>query len=295
MLLDPDFISGFIDAEASFTSTVYYKNSWCVNSVFKISLHKKDQELLNSIQLFFGVGRVTVGNNVDYRVESIKDLVNVIIPHLDKYPLISQKRADFELFKRIVFMMRDKLHLTDKGLQEIINIKASMNRGVSELILAEFPDTSPVVRPIVKVPLVSDIRPHWLVGFTSGDGCFFTYVEKNASLRSGYRVKLRFNICQHLKDKSLLDCINSYLGCGNVSETTRGEVNYDVHKFSDNYDKIIPFFTKYPIYGVKALDFKDWKSIGELVKTKDHLTKEGINKIIQIKLNMNKSRVLDIE
>ena len=34
---------------------------------------------------------------IQYRVTSLKDLINVIIPHFDKYPLISKKRADYEL------------------------------------------------------------------------------------------------------------------------------------------------------------------------------------------------------
>ncbi len=288
--LDPDFVSGFIDAEGSFTTVVYYKDRWCVNSVFKISLHVKDVELLKSIKAFFGVGRITVSESANYRVERIDDLVNCIIPHLDKYPLISKKKADYELFKRIVFMMKDKLHLTEGGLQEIINIKASMNKGVSEEILAEFPNTTPVDKPIVKEPVVTDIRPNWLAGFTSGDGCFYLYAEKDSKLRSGYRVKLRFNICQHSRDKSLLECIKSYLDCGNVLESSRGEINFDVHKFSDNYEKICSFFSKYPIHGVKALDFNDWKSAAEIVKSKGHLTKEGIEKILKIKLSMNKSR-----
>ncbi len=130
--LHPDFVSGFIDAEGSFTSTVYYKKRWCVNCVFKISLHLKDKELLDSIQAFFGVGRVTGSVSADYRVERISDLVEVIIPHLDKYPLISKKKADYELFKRIVFMIKDGLHLTDKGLQEI------MNSTFSGVILYDF-------------------------------------------------------------------------------------------------------------------------------------------------------------
>jgi len=66
--LHPDFVSGFIDAEGSFSTVVYYKNRWCVNSVFKISLHLKDKELLNSTQAFFGVGRVTGSVSADYRV-----------------------------------------------------------------------------------------------------------------------------------------------------------------------------------------------------------------------------------
>lgn len=35
---------------------------------------------------------------VHYEVRSIKELTKVIIPHFDKYPLLTKKRADFELF-----------------------------------------------------------------------------------------------------------------------------------------------------------------------------------------------------
>jgi len=57
-------------------------------------------------------------------------------------------------------MIKDGLHITDKGLQEIINIKATMNNGLSENLYAEFPDTLPVVRPVVKEPIATDIRPN---------------------------------------------------------------------------------------------------------------------------------------
>ena len=288
--LSPDFVSGFIDAEGSFTTVVYYKKRWCTNSVFKITLHSKDIELLVALRAFFGVGKISGSDYVSYRVESVKDIINCIIPHLDKYPLITQKKTEYELFKRIVLMTDKKLHLTDDGLQEIVNIKASMNKGVSEELLAEFPDTAPVFRPSVEVPQNRDIRPHWLAGFTAGDGCFFIYVEKDSNYRTGYHIKLRFNICQHLKDKLLMERIASYFNCGKVTETLRGEVNFDVHKFSDNYDIILPFFDKYPIHGVKALDLKGWKIVAELIKIKGHLTKEGVEKIIKIKSDMNKSR-----
>jgi hypothetical protein len=56
--------------------------------------------------------------------------------------------------------MKDKLHLTEEGLQEIINLKASMNNGVTEELLAEFPSTTPVERPLVKESAVTDIRPN---------------------------------------------------------------------------------------------------------------------------------------
>jgi uncharacterized protein involved in tellurium resistance len=43
---------------------------------------------------------------------------------------------------------------------------------------------------------------------------------------------------------------------------------------------------------VKALDFKDFCEIAELINKKDHLTVEGLNKINKIKENMNKGRYI---
>lgn len=47
--------------------------------------------------------------------------------HFNKYPLISEKAADLYLFKRAVELIINKTHLTELGLLNIINIKASMN------------------------------------------------------------------------------------------------------------------------------------------------------------------------
>ena len=44
--------------------------------------------------------------------------------------------------------------------------------------------------------------------------------------------------------------------------------DFKVTKFSDINDIIIPFFSKYPILGIKSLDFKDWCLVSEIVKKK---------------------------
>jgi hypothetical protein len=41
----------------------------------------------------------------------MKDLL-VLIAHFDKYPLITQKRADYELFKMVILLMSQKEHLS---------------------------------------------------------------------------------------------------------------------------------------------------------------------------------------
>jgi hypothetical protein len=75
--------------------------------------------LLNQIKAFFGVGVITFEKDYAiFTVKSIKDLINVIIPHFDKYPLLTQKQADFELFKQIVCLIKKKEHLTTEGLKK---------------------------------------------------------------------------------------------------------------------------------------------------------------------------------
>lgn len=63
-----------------------------------------------------------------------------------------------------------------------------------------------------------------------------------------------------------------------------------VTNFSDIKQKIIPFIEKYPLEGSKKLDFKDFCEIAEIVKSKDHLTASGLEKIRLIKARMNKGR-----
>lgn len=58
----------------------------------------------------------------------------------------------------------------------------------------------------------------------------------------------------------------------------------------DIENKVIPFFNEYPILGVKRLDFEDFKKVAELVKNKEHLNVEGLNKIIKIAEGMNLDR-----
>ena len=53
---------------------------------------------------------------------------------------------------------------------------------------------------------------------------------------------------------------------------------------------IIPFFNKFPIIGVKALDFEDWCKVAKLMENKAHLTSEGLEEIKQIKAGTNRGR-----
>jgi len=86
-------------------------------------LNVKDKYLMDQIKSFFSnkgtIDQDTINNLICYRVQKIEDLINVIIPHLTKYPLLTQKHADFLLFKLAIELMSNKEHLTIEGLNKI--------------------------------------------------------------------------------------------------------------------------------------------------------------------------------
>jgi len=97
-------------------------------------------------------------------------------------------------------------------------------------------------------------------------------------------------------------CIAQYLGCGKIYKHSMNAVVYRVSKTSDLTEIILlrlrlpfssgeSFFFKYPILGIKALDFKDLCSVSVLIKSKANYTKEGLDQIFHIKANMNTGRV----
>ena len=71
---------------------------------------------------------------------------------------------DFLLFKTIIELMKTKKHL--KGLTEIISIKASMNKGLSNILRNHFVSILPVVKPKINLVRINLINPYWFYGFT---------------------------------------------------------------------------------------------------------------------------------
>lgn len=114
--------------------------------------------ILEDIQAYFGGAGSIAKNGKDtfkFRIESLEQISNLIIPHFDKYPLVTQKLGDYLLFRSVVEMMKAKEHLTDAGVNRIVAIKASMNNDLSADLCAAFPNLKPVPRPLVenkKVP-----------------------------------------------------------------------------------------------------------------------------------------------
>lgn len=185
--------------------------------------------------------------------------------------------------------MKNQEHLTTEGLKQIVAMKAALNWGLSDKLTMAFPDIKYLERLLIVNQEIKD--PHWLAGFASAEGCFFINIYKSKTKLGFAAVKLVFKITQHSRDRILLEKFVDYLGCGKYyKDSSREKGEFRVYNFSDICNKIIPFFNKYPVLGVKALDFCDFLEAAKLIENKEHLTLEGLEKIKIIKSRMNKGR-----
>lgn len=148
----------------------------------------------------------------------------------------------------------------------------------------------PVARPSYTFNGIPD--PFWISGFVSGDGSFFIQTHSNNNYKLGTQVQLVFAITLNQRDTDIIKGILNYLLPGESKYIYFSDINNSVKlsltKLDHIIEIIIPFFNKYPLIGLKTVDFDLFKEVAILIENKDHLTESGLNKILTIKEQMNK-------
>ena len=96
----------------------------------------------------------------------------------------------------------------------------------------------------------------WFIGFSEGDGCFFSRIEDN-------KVRLSFEIGQ--KDPQLIHKIRSTLGFGTVSSFTLKSDIYWRYKVEDKkgLQRIMNLFNGNLVLPKKYVQFQQWVTIGK--------------------------------
>src|SRR4051794_6751460 len=140
------WVLGFVDGEGCFSVGFIrqggderrrgYRTGWQVAHEFAVSQGRSSLGCLYELREFFAVGDVIVNRRHDnhrdamYRfvVRRRKDLLETVIPFFERHPLRSSKRANFEKFAQVVWMVDNGCHLTREGLVEIAEIAQTMNR-----------------------------------------------------------------------------------------------------------------------------------------------------------------------
>jgi len=127
---------------------------------------------------------------------------------------------------------------------------------------------------------------YYLAGFADGEGSFNISFRPREDYYVPWKVSVCFNVSQ--RDKVVLTLFRRYLNCGTMRQRSDGVWYYEVNKFSDLVDYVIPFFKRFGFLSAKKKrDFSKFKQIAVSMRNNDHLTEEGIRKILEIRRDMN--------
>jgi len=130
----PWYITGFSDGEGcfsiSFNRRAKMKMGLEIRPSFAIGQNKNSLSVLKEIHAYFGCGAIRFSRAdqlYKYEVRSTGDLMKRIIPHFQKYPLQTSKRADFEIFAQVCELIYQSKHLNRDYLEQIIRLSYQMN------------------------------------------------------------------------------------------------------------------------------------------------------------------------
>ena len=143
-----EWFVGFSDAESNFYTTKKRDSQ-----IFQIHLHIRDLQLLYYIKILLGFGNIYIdykNERVCYMISDKKTLYNKLIPIFEKYPFLTRKINQYNLFKDILY----KRYYKDNNYI-INNWKLFYNNSIE----------------LIKIPYYSN----WLMGFIEGEGSFFFY------------------------------------------------------------------------------------------------------------------------
>ena len=283
------WVTGLVDAEGNF-SINYNSRSKKVNFSFKVSQKSHSMCVLVRVLMFFGCGNIVIDNKqfscLKFTVSNKDLLLNIIIPHFEKFPLKGSKQLEFLAFKEAVIL---SCSLDNTKLNKILYIKSKMNTKRSFDERWYYLDHINIA-----------IEPEWLQGFIDGEGCFYCAIVNTVKISKPYlAVNLTLDIAQNSHDVKLLYHIREYLNEGYLKP------KYDINSLIEtkkarsvtrlvinNKKKIIDFVDKYPLYSLKSRDYLDWKKLNSLKELKKHQTDTGLEEMFSIKNNMNQGRII---
>jgi hypothetical protein len=128
----------------------------------------------------------------------------------------------------------------------------------------------------ILVLFIEPLNPYWVSGFVDGEGSFMVSIQRDISYKHKERVKLNFSITQHTNNILLLYLLEFHFLCGGVHKGGRdGMSRYQTGSLSDINNIIIPFFDAYPLQGIKAMDYADFRKVAQMMASGFHRTSEG--------------------
>jgi LAGLIDADG endonuclease len=138
------YISGYVDGEGCFTVSISPRAKllvgWEVRPSLSVSQNGDRAEVLRLIQSLLGCGSIRPDRSdrtLKWETRRLEDLLGRVIPHFERYPLLSARRQDFARFASVCRSMADGKHRTTSGLTEIVALAREMNPSGTRRYRAE--------------------------------------------------------------------------------------------------------------------------------------------------------------
>ena len=128
------YLAGFADGEGSFNVSFQkrkdYAMPWKVSLCFNVS--HSDKVILALFKRYLGCG--TLRGRPDgvwyFEVNNFNAIEEKVIPFFDRFGFLSaKKKRDFSKFRQMAKIIREGNHLSNEGIQSILDIRKDMNDG----------------------------------------------------------------------------------------------------------------------------------------------------------------------
>mgnify|MGYP001565240611 CR=1 FL=1 len=141
------------------------------------------------------------------------------------------------------------------------------------------------------------LNPDYILGLVDGEGSFTVYIKNPKIIKKvvrRVRAEPKFYLKLIERDKKILYDMKDFFGCGNIyfqKDLRKNHQNcyrYEVTNRDHLENIIIPFFRKHQLrLESKKKDFEIFCELTGRIKNKEHLTKEGLSRLLMIKENMH--------
>lgn len=297
--INPWTITGITDSDGSFYISISRSTKniigWSVSINYQLiaSINSANLAMLEQVKSFYGnIGNISEhvkDNTLRYTVSGVSNC-KIIKNHFLNYPLLTYKLVYFQLWATVLGIMAKDEHLTLEGLLKIIALKAHFKKGLSDLLLTNFPNYTPTIKPLFE-PKLSLMNIYWLCGFITGDGSFGLRIRKGDKHTLGASCDVIINVTQDEVSLITLEHIVTFLGIGRIRKDSANRTTYSY--FLGSVKDISLFIEKFKgaeFLGAKALDYADFCKGIEIINRKEHLTQEGLNRLVSLSQNMNSKR-----
>jgi LAGLIDADG endonuclease len=129
-----NYLAGFTDGEGSFNLSFRkrkdYSMPWKISLCFNVSQRDKVVLTLFKKHLRCGTLRMREDGVWYYEVNNFTAITENVIPFFDRFGFLSaKKKRDFAKFKKLAELISMDAHLSNEGIQKILEIRRTMNDG----------------------------------------------------------------------------------------------------------------------------------------------------------------------